>query len=277
MTTTLKFLTLLFLFFNVALSTHNLENLITLDFDNLAIVKGAIMKGTADAAVKSLMNCDSNDIYLYLDTPGGSVLSGNDIINVIETLKMRGKNVYCIADYAASMGFSILQQCPTRLVLQNSLLMQHQMSGGAWGEYEKMQNQVGLFTQIYNSCAKKESDRLNLSLADYKSKVMNEWYLYGDNALHNNAADHMVYVECNQHLLDATYEVTYNTWFGPLSFEYSRCPLVKQYTGYRFHNNVDEISQQQLLKIFNDGDFNSKQYLNLTLLNTGSPHDIFHI
>ena len=52
-----------------------------------------------------------NPIYLYINSHGGEVVAGNNLINY---LLYNNKNIICIANYAASMAFAILQACNKR-------------------------------------------------------------------------------------------------------------------------------------------------------------------
>jgi ATP-dependent protease ClpP protease subunit len=109
---------------------------------NLITIRGPI-QGTSTANWINQINDrdpDADTMYIYLSSPGGSVLEGNKIIDQIKTMELAGVNVVCVADFAASMAFVILQACQKRTALPSSVLMQHQMSLGLEGPIENINN-----------------------------------------------------------------------------------------------------------------------------------------
>jgi len=74
------------------------------------------------------------DIYLYINSPGGSVTAGLSIIDTMHHIKPDIATV-CVG-MAASMGSLILSQGAKgkRFILPNAEVMIHQPSGGAYGQ-----------------------------------------------------------------------------------------------------------------------------------------------
>lgn len=85
-----------------------------------------------------LQNKDKNKpIHLYIDSPGGSVLSGLAVLDTMRTITPK-VNVYCVGT-AASMGSIILAGATgTRYLLPHSQVMLHQVSSGSKGQVEDM-------------------------------------------------------------------------------------------------------------------------------------------
>jgi len=224
--------------------------------ENMAIIKGHVEAGTADSLIRDLMSAQSDDIYVYLDTPGGSVIDGSHIIEAIKVVGMKGKRVHCIADTAMSMGFAILQQCPDRLIKENSILMQHQMAVRTGGELEKLKSKMNFYNQLHDTMANKEASRLGLTVEEYNNKMMNEYYLFGAKAVDEKAADRVVCVDCDPHLIDEEFSTTFYTPFGPIEVYFSRCPLLKQPTRFKMKRGGDEEDKKcdtkNLFKEWND-------------------------
>ena len=94
---------------------------------NLITIRGPI-QGSSSTNWITAMNDRDPDVdtmYIYLSSPGGSVLEGNKLIDQIRTLQLSSVQVVCIADFAASMAFVIFQSCPNRYITTSSILMQH--------------------------------------------------------------------------------------------------------------------------------------------------------
>ena len=77
------------------------------------------------------------DINLYIDSPGGHVISGMSIVDTMRTISPK-VNVTCTG-MAASMGSVILAGATgKRTVMQHSQVMLHQVSGGTQGQVSDM-------------------------------------------------------------------------------------------------------------------------------------------
>ena len=78
--------------------------------DRIVMISGEITEASMDIAVGELLFLNSQDqqtpIYLYINSPGGDVIAGNELI---DTMNFISAPVYTIAlGMAASMGGAIL-------------------------------------------------------------------------------------------------------------------------------------------------------------------------
>lgn len=71
-------------------------------------------------------------LYLILNTPGGSVSDG---LELVDMLKGMDRKVHTITIFAASMGFQIAQQMNDRLMIGSGTLMSHKARGAVRGEF----------------------------------------------------------------------------------------------------------------------------------------------
>lgn len=213
-------------------NSNNELDIIDMTMNNTILIKDSITTQSADLIIRELYNMNSDKFYIYIDSPGGIVIDGLEIIGVINTLSLKGKNIICIANEAMSMAFSILQSCPKRYIKENSILMQHQMYSSFEGNYESLKNEMIFLEQMNNYIHQKEANRLKINFNDYENKIMNDWYIFGYDAIKENVADKMVYIKCDHELLNSTFNISYNTPFGNIVLEYSRCPLIKEPLSY---------------------------------------------
>ena len=105
--------------------------------DRIIFLSGEINDTLANSIVAQLLYLDSlnnNDIYLYINSPGGDITSGMAIYDTINYIKSDVSTI-CIG-LAASMGAFILLSGTSgkRIALQNSEIMIHQPLGGASGQ-----------------------------------------------------------------------------------------------------------------------------------------------
>lgn len=105
--------------------------------ERIIFVTGGIEDHMANLVVAQLLFLESEDpkkdIFLYINSPGGSVTAGLSIIDTMHHIKPDVSTV-CVG-MAASMGSLILSQGAKgkRFSLPNSEIMIHQPSGGAYG------------------------------------------------------------------------------------------------------------------------------------------------
>ena len=106
--------------------------------ERIIFVTGPIEDYMANLIVAQLLFLEADDpkkdIFLYVNSPGGSVTAGLSIIDTMHHIKPPVATV-CVG-MAASMGSLILSQGAKgkRFILPNAEVMIHQPSGGAYGQ-----------------------------------------------------------------------------------------------------------------------------------------------
>lgn len=106
--------------------------------DRIVFLTGEIDFRTANSVVAQLLYLETKDpnkdIYLYINSPGGSVTDGMAIYDTIKYIKC-DVNTICVG-FAASMGAFLLSSGTKgkRFALPNSEIMIHQPSGGVQGQ-----------------------------------------------------------------------------------------------------------------------------------------------
>ncbi|KKT80588.1 MAG: ATP-dependent Clp protease proteolytic subunit [Parcubacteria group bacterium GW2011_GWF2_44_8] len=106
--------------------------------ERIIFITGGIEDQMANLVVAQLLFLESEDpkkdIFIYVNSPGGSVTAGLSIIDTMHHIKPDVATV-CVG-MAASMGSLILSQGAKgkRSILPNAEVMIHQPSGGAYGQ-----------------------------------------------------------------------------------------------------------------------------------------------
>ena len=196
---------------------------IKLTEDNLLILKESFSSDSvAKVQIKAMELCATSpgkDLYLFLDTPGGSVIAGMNMINTLNSLSCK---VHTITSFAASMGYQTVQHLGNRYILPHGILMSHRASlGGIKGQIPgELDNRLQLYKDLTNDIDKVTAKRVGMKLSDYKEAIHDELWLTGIDAVDKSHADHLVSIVCDKSLqvTDTKYEVTY-----------SKCPIVKGY------------------------------------------------
>lgn len=105
--------------------------------DRIIFLSGEINDAMASIIVSELLYLDAQgheDIYLYINSPGGSVTSGLAIYDTMNYIKSDVRTI--VVGMAASMGAFLLSSGAKgkRCALKNAEVMIHQVLGGAQGQ-----------------------------------------------------------------------------------------------------------------------------------------------
>lgn len=136
--------------------------------ERIVFVTGAIEDHMANLVVAQLLFLEAEDpkkdIYLYINSPGGSVTAGLSIVDTMNHIKPDVATV-CVG-MAASMGSVLLSQGAKgkRAILPNAEVMIHQPWGGVQGQASDI--------EITARHILKTRDRLNKMLAKATKQPM---------------------------------------------------------------------------------------------------------
>jgi ATP-dependent protease ClpP protease subunit len=202
---------------------------IKLDSKNTVVFRGEVSSASVTraqlalaAAVKSQVL--GSKIYLVLDTPGGDIAAGESFIAYAKQIR----NLETISLFAASMGSAIVQALPgKRHVTPTGTLMFHraaiQLSGTV--ESGEVESQLAYFKEMILGMETRNAARMKISIAAYKEKVKDEWWMYGDAAVKSGAADVVSTITCSRELVEARETLTIEGFMGSLTLVFSKCPL----------------------------------------------------
>ena len=223
---TLKFLIALLFLANPTTSKLVETELIEFKKDNFVSLRETINQDSSSRLLSKLNSIENkhNIIYLYINSPGGDVMAGLEIINYIKGLQNREKQIICIAHNAISMAFVVFQYCSARYILYSSTLMQHQMALGVKGKLYDINSRMSYLNSLEIKINQDQATRLQLSLADFTRLIQNDWWLYSEDILVNNAADKIVSIFCSFDNYDET--ITTTTPFGDITVKYAACPII---------------------------------------------------
>jgi len=186
----------------------------------------------------------NSTIYIYINSPGGYVIQGLKIINGINNLHSHNINVVCVAEYAMSMAFIILQSCNTRYGLIYSSYMQHQMSiNSGKVQYETLKNLMEYHDAMVDYTDNLQTTKIGMSINDFKQKYISDWYLFGPMAKTYNIVDDIVTVQCTNDLANKKYNIIKNNFFYVANITLSRCPLYDyEKVEYNFHDYLSNYT-----------------------------------
>ena len=242
----LFFLLTSFVYSNSLLSKPS-DEVVVLNENNFVVIRGTINGQSTSKVVAKLSDNSEKDLYVYLNTGGGSVIDGMQIVQTLLTIQKTGRNIHCIGNVALSMGFVIMQFCQNRYVLESSILMQHQMSLGTEGQLMNIKSYMQFIDSMSESIDKRQAERMGMTLVDFKNKANHDWWMFGGDSVLNNAADKLVYIQCDVKGTEVDFVPTF---FGEAKLTFSRCPLARHPLKIEFENPISNstINREEALR-----------------------------
>lgn len=226
--------------------------LVRLSENNFVVLRGEIDSESSSQFISDILKLNGDTIYIYLFTPGGSIIKGNDIIQTMNTLQKMGKEIICVADQAYSMGFIIFEACPTRYIMSNSILMQHQASLDMEGPIEQVKSLFKLLEKIISDSVLMQSKRMELTKDRFNELTQHDLWMYGEEIIQNKAGDEIVNVICDFDMTKS-YSLKKHIPFGVLNIEFSLCPLIHVPRNIELNIDESKIVDQIKSKFVMDG------------------------
>lgn len=222
------------------------SDVVNLTKGNVVVLRGEVgQAGIAELMVR-MNQLKDETVVLYINSPGGSVLAGMDLI---QHMKNSDKKIVCVADMAISMAFAILQGCHERIVLDGSILMQHQASmSGIEGQVENLKTSMNFNFDLIERVETLQAKRIGISTEEMKKRIAHDWWLSGEQAVKMNVADKLRGVKCSKELWDEKVVETVMTFFGPIKLTFSSCPLAKGILAVEFSSSLTMEQQERVFK-----------------------------
>lgn len=161
--------------------------------DRIIFLAGEIDDVTANLVVAQLIFLEAEDpdkdIFLYINSPGGSITAGMAIYDTMQYIKC-DVNTICIG-MAASMGAFLLTAGVKgkRKALPNSEIMIHQPMGGAQGQATDIAIHAQRIINIKENINKIMSARTGQSLERIQKDVERDYFMTAKEALEYGIID----------------------------------------------------------------------------------------
>ena len=154
--------------------------------ERIVFLVGPVNDQTANLVVAQLLFLESEnpdkDIFLYINSPGGSVSAGLSIYDTMQFIKP-DVSTMCMG-LAASMGSFLLMAGAKgkRLSLPNSRIMIHQPSGGAQGQATDIEIHAREIIKTRELLNKIYSDRTGQPLEKIRADAERDFFLDAEEA-----------------------------------------------------------------------------------------------
>lgn len=163
--------------------------------DRIIFITGEINDINANIVVSELLYLDSissEDISIYINSPGGSVSAGLAIIDTMDFIKSDCKTI--VVGIAASMATVILSNGTKgkRYSLKNSEIMIHQPLGGISGQATEIKIAADHILKIKDTLNKLLSKNTNQKISKIIKDTERDNYMDAKEALQYNLIDHII-------------------------------------------------------------------------------------
>ena len=129
-------------------------------------------------------------IYIYLNTNGGDVVAG---MNLINTIKVSKTPVYgVVMACAASMGAYLAMSFHKTYAFHDSVLLLHDGSTGAQSSSRKMKDITNFYDKLDNRVKKFVLDNTNITEEFYEEIADREYYMFADEAKELGIVDYII-------------------------------------------------------------------------------------
>ena len=164
--------------------------------DRIIFLTGEIDDITANLVIAQLIFLEADDpdkdIFLYINSPGGSVSAGMAIFDTIQYIKCDVSTI-CVG-LAASMGAFLLTAGTKgkRKALPNSEIMIHQPLGGAQGQATDIEIQANHILKIKKKLNQILSERSGQPLEKIQQDVERDFYMGAEQAKEYGLIDEII-------------------------------------------------------------------------------------
>ena len=162
--------------------------------DRIIILFGEITDATSASIISQLLFLSSNDenkdIYIYINSPGGSVTAGLSIYDTIKYIKP--KVVTIGMGICASMGAFLLSSGDKRYALENTKIMIHQPLGGAKGPATDIMIVAEEIIRIKKKLNEILSKNTNQPLSKIEQDTERDFYMDADQAIKYGIIDSII-------------------------------------------------------------------------------------
>lgn len=159
----------------------------------IILLYGAIMdNGNEIAALIRTAAKSKKPIYLLIDSPGGSVISGGAIVSAIEASPVP---VYTVClQVCASMAAMLHQYGARRYMVDRSILMFHNASGGFQGSLPQVASLFKTINRFVNKMFHNTAKRSGQEISVFLAKIQNDLWIDAEDSLEQHYSDETVNV-----------------------------------------------------------------------------------
>ncbi|MBW4662795.1 MAG: ATP-dependent Clp protease proteolytic subunit [Chroococcus sp. CMT-3BRIN-NPC107] len=167
-----------------------------LSLERIIFLSGEVTDGMANSIIARLLYLDSEDqskdIYIYINSPGGSVTAGLAIYDTMQHIKSNIVTI-CVG-MAASMGSFLLAAGTKgkRLALPHARIMIHQPAGGAQGQATDIEIEAREILRLRHQLNQMLADRTSQPLEKIEKDTDRDYFMSSAEAKEYGLIDRVI-------------------------------------------------------------------------------------
>lgn len=170
-------------------TVYNLE----LNSSNTVLLLGEIGANSMNVAQEIQRKAKHNkQVWLLIDSPGGSVFDGAAIVTAVQNSKTP-VNTVCISG-CMSMAAIIFSYGKERYMVDRSVLMFHEASGGLQGPFNQMKTRLKFFDRFISKFDYEIATRAGVDPQTFRDQMPNELWFDSRDAVESHFADKLASV-----------------------------------------------------------------------------------
>ena len=164
--------------------------------DRIIFLGGEVTDDSANAIIAQLLFLEADDpkkdIFMYINSPGGSVTAGMAIFDTMQYVKP-DVCTFCVG-MAASMGAFLLAagEKGKRFALPNSEIMIHQPLGGAYGQATDIEIHARRIIEIKDKMNRILSERTGQDLEKVRQDTERDYFMEAQAAMEYGLIDKVI-------------------------------------------------------------------------------------
>lgn len=207
----------------VAIAAAPKTQVINLEKGNFVSLIGPVNSESIVTTILELESMATQTPILFINSGGGEVHAGLDLVQYLKTTK---KRVTCVASVAISMAQQILQHCHKRVGTEYNIMMQHRVALGAQGSPDQIIGLTKAIEQIETQMNKESAKRIGIPLESFQQKVKGEWWTAGEESLRLNIVDSLANISCTSELYKVERLKKIGNGFFSADVIENGCPLI---------------------------------------------------
>ncbi|KJH73436.1 ATP-dependent Clp protease proteolytic subunit [Aliterella atlantica] len=167
-----------------------------LSLERIIFLSGEVSDGMANSIIARLLYLDSEDqskdIYIYINSPGGSVTAG---LAIYDTMRHIKSNIVTICvGMAASMGSFLLAAGTKgkRLALPHARIMIHQPLGGAQGQATDIEIEAREILRLRHQLNQMLADQTGQTLEKIEKDTDRDYFMSAEEAVAYGLIDRVI-------------------------------------------------------------------------------------
>ena len=154
-------------------------------------ISGVIGWDVEPSDIRTALNeANGEDVRVEISSPGGFVMPGLEIFNLIRNYK--GATETRLVGQAASMGSYIALAGDKMVAEDNAVFMIHNVRGLSMGDHNDLRKSADTFERLSNLLAKAYVAKTGKSIEDIRAMMDEETFLFGDEIVEEGFADEII-------------------------------------------------------------------------------------